>query len=134
MLVAIIEDNQGIRSNLVQLFELYDYKTVSTDNGEDGLNLIRKFKPNLILTDIMMPILDGISMVEKLRKEHELKHIPIIFLTAKSDIDDRIKGLEVGAVDYISKPFVTKELIHKVKNLIELGQTQITNALTQITQ
>lgn len=131
MLVAIIEDNQGIRSNLVQLFELYDYKTVSTDNGEDGLNLIRKFKPNLILTDIMMPILDGISMVEKLRKEHDLKHIPIIFLTAKSDVEDRIKGLEVGAVDYISKPFVTKELIHKVKNLIELGQTQITNALTK---
>lgn len=131
MLIAIIEDNTSIRNNLVQLFELYDYKTIVSENGLDGLQLIRKFKPNLVITDIMMPLMDGIKMVEMLREDKQFKHIPVIFLTAKNAEEDRIKGLETGAVDFISKPFATKELVHKVKNLIDLGQTQVANALSK---
>jgi len=83
MLIAIIEDNSSIRNNLVQLFELYDYKTITSENGQDGLNLIRKYKPNLVITDIMMPMMDGIKMVEQLREDKKYNHIPVIFLTAK---------------------------------------------------
>ncbi|MFY7733547.1 MAG: response regulator transcription factor [Bacteroidia bacterium] len=131
MLIAIIEDNSSIRNNLVQLFELYDYKTITSENGLDGLNLIRKYKPSLVITDIMMPMMDGIKMVEQLREDKKYNHIPVIFLTAKNAEEDRIKGLETGAIDFISKPFATKELVQKVKNLIELGQTQIVNALSK---
>jgi DNA-binding response OmpR family regulator len=131
MLIAIIEDNSTIRNNLFQLFELYDYKTITSENGLDGLKLIRKYKPNLVISDIMMPMMDGIKMIETLREDKSFNHIPVIFLTAKNAEDDRIKGLETGAIDFISKPFATKELVQKVNNLIELGQNQIVNALSK---
>jgi DNA-binding response OmpR family regulator len=130
MLVAIVEDNIGIRKNLVELFELYDYETISSENGRDGLSKIMKYKPNIVVADIMMPDMDGLTMVEKMRAEPDFKHIPIIFLTAKSSLDDRIRGLETGAVDYITKPFESKELLQKVSNLLELGKRQMVNALS----
>ena len=111
MLVAIVEDNVGIRKSLVELFELYDYETIASENGNDGLNKIKKYRPNIIVADIMMPDMDGLTMVEKLRENADFKHIPIIFLTAKSSLEDKIRGLETGAVDYITKPFESKELL-----------------------
>jgi AraC-like DNA-binding protein len=69
-------------------------------------------------------------MVEKLRAEPEYRHIPIIFLTAKSSLEDKLRGLETGAVDYITKPFESKELLQKVSNLLELGKRQMVNALS----
>lgn len=130
MLVAIVEDNIGIRKSLVELFELYDYETIASENGNDGLTKIKKYKPNIIVADIMMPDMDGLTMVEKLRENADFKHIPIIFLTAKSSLEDKIKGLETGAVDYITKPFESKELLQKVSNLLELGKRQVVNALS----
>lgn len=130
MLVAIVEDNFGIRKNLVELFELYDYETISSENGSDGLNKIMKYKPNIVVADIMMPDMDGITMIEKLRAKLEYRHIPVIFLTAKNSLADKIRGLETGAVDYITKPFETKELLQKVNNLLELGKRQMVNALS----
>ncbi|MCF8430209.1 MAG: response regulator, partial [Bacteroidia bacterium] len=75
MLIAIIEDNEIIRNNLIILLEMHHFKTVSSDNGLDGLRLIKKSKPILILSDIMIPGLDGITMVEQLRLRKEFSHI-----------------------------------------------------------
>jgi DNA-binding response OmpR family regulator len=130
MLIAIVEDNVGIRKNLVELFELYNYETIASENGNDGLYKIKKYKPNIIVADIMMPDMDGLTMVEKLRENSDFKHIPVIFLTAKSSLEDKIRGLETGAVDYITKPFESKELLQKVSNLLELGKRQVVNALS----
>lgn len=77
MLVAIVEDNVGIRKSLVGLFELYDYETIASENGNDGLNKIKKYRPNIIVADIMMPDMDGLTMVEKLRENADFKHIII---------------------------------------------------------
>ncbi|MFZ4798204.1 MAG: response regulator transcription factor [Bacteroidia bacterium] len=131
MLIAVIEDNEMIRKNLIILLEMNHFKTVSSDNGADGLKLIKKTKPILVLTDIMMPEMDGIDMVKQLRLTNEFFHIPIVFLTAKNSIEDRLIGFEAGAIDFISKPFITAELIYKIKNLTNLVQSQITNIITK---
>jgi len=131
MLIAVIEDNESIMNNLVILLEMHQFKTVSSNNGVNGLKLIKKTNPMLILTDIMMPEMDGIEMVQALRLDKQFIHIPIIFLTAKNSIEDRFQGFEAGAVDYISKPFVTAELMFKIKNLTSFVQAQITQIITK---
>lgn len=131
MLIAVIEDNESIRNNLVVMLEMHQFKTVSSDNGLNGLKLIKKTNPTLILTDIMMPEMDGIEMVQTLRLDKQFIHIPIIFLTANNSIEDRFQGFEVGAIDFISKPFVTAELMFKIKNLTSLVQAQITQVITK---
>jgi DNA-binding response OmpR family regulator len=133
MLIAIIEDNEGIRNNLVDLFEHYKYKTVCADNGETGLELIKNTLPNVVLTDIMMPKLDGIKMVEMLKAQKMFSHIPIIFLTAKEEIIDRTIGFETGAIDYIVKPFDSALLILKVQNLLNFIERQKLHTLSKPT-
>jgi DNA-binding response OmpR family regulator len=133
MLIAIIEDNEGIRNNLVDLFEHYKYKTVCADNGETGLELIKNTLPNVVLTDIMMPKLDGIKMVEMLKAQKMFSHIPIIFLTAKEEITDRMIGFETGAIDYIVKPFDSALLILKVQNLLNFIERQKLHTLSKPT-
>ena len=131
MLIAIIEDNEGIRTNLVELFNHYNFKTVFAENGEEGLALIKNQHPDLVITDIMMPKLNGIKMIEMLKQTKRFQHIPIIFLTAKDASDDRIIGYKTGAIDYISKPFKTDELILKAQNLFNLAESQKLNTLSK---
>jgi len=131
MLVAIIEDNEGIRTNLVDLFEHHNHKTVCAENGETGLDLIKNTLPNIVLTDIMMPKLDGIKMVEMLKSQKQFAHIPIIFLTAKGETEDRMIGFKTGVIDYISKPFDSSELILKVQNLFDFTESQKLHTLSR---
>lgn len=131
MLIAIIEDNEGIRTNLVDLFEHYDFKTVCAENGEEGLALIKNQLPDMVLTDIMMPKLNGIKMIEILKQSKKFRHIPIIFLTAKGETEDRLIGFKTGAIDYIAKPFNSEELLLKVQNLFALAEGQKLNTLSK---
>lgn len=84
------------------------YRVLTATNGQEGLDQAREYIPDLIISDIMMPAMDGLDMVKNIKENREICHIPIILLSAKSSLDDRISGLEQGIDDYITKPFVQR--------------------------
>lgn len=117
-IVLIVEDNPDLREYIKDdLKELYHVEEAA--NGEQGFRKAEKLIPDLIVSDIMMPVLDGYEMTKKLRENEKTSHIPIILLTAKSDKESKLEGLEMGVDDYLTKPFDTQELLIRIKNLIE---------------
>ena len=116
--ILVVEDYKDIRIYLKTLFEK-EYNVLLAANGVEGVNLARKELPDLILCDVMMPLKDGFECCKELKEGIDTCHIPFILLTAKVEDDDIIRGLEIGADDYILKPFTPKILKVKVKNLIE---------------
>ena len=108
--ILVIDDDDGIRQSLAELFPLLNYKCVTSANGKDGIKSARKEKPDLIICDIMMPEMDGYNVLDALSKLPETSNIPFIFLSAKGDISDFRKGMELGADDYLSKPFTINDL------------------------
>ncbi len=119
--ILIVDD---IPTNITVLTEILmaDYKMVCATNGKDAVRLAGSSCPDLILLDIMMPGIDGYEVCRQLKANNKTKNIPIIFLTAKKEEDDETKGLEIGAVDYIAKPFSSAILKHKVRIHLELKQ------------
>jgi YesN/AraC family two-component response regulator len=95
-----------------------DFKILEAGNGRQGLESAKKYIPDLIVSDIMMPLMDGLEMCALLKKDERTNHIPIILLTARSSVENNIEGLNTGADDYICKPFHAKVLELKIKNLI----------------
>lgn len=116
--ILVVEDYKDIRIYLKTLFEK-EYNVLLAANGLEGVNLARKELPDLILCDVMMPLKDGFECCKELKEGIDTCHIPFILLTAKVEDDDIIRGLEIGADDYILKPFTPKILKVKVRNLIE---------------
>jgi DNA-binding response OmpR family regulator len=119
--VLIIEDNADIRLYLQVLLGT-QYATLLAENGQEGIRKARKDQPDLILTDIMMPVMDGLECCRILKADLKTCHIPIIMLTALTSDEDVVKGLETGADDYILKPFNPEILRSKIKNLIQSRQ------------
>ncbi len=115
--LLIVEDNIELQQFLKDLLAPF-YKIILAENGEEGFLLAKNQHPDLILSDIMMPKLDGIEMCKSLQKTPQTKHIPIVLLTAKNSTNSKIAGLESGAIEFINKPFNTNELLLKVKNII----------------
>jgi len=115
--ILIVEDNIELQQFLKDLLTPF-YKIILAENGEEGFLLAKSKHPDLILSDIMMPKLDGIEMCRSLQKTPQTKHIPIVLLTAKNSTNSKISGLESGAIEFINKPFNTNELILKIKNII----------------
>ncbi|MEP6746189.1 MAG: response regulator [Bacteroidota bacterium] len=113
--VLVIEDNNDIRENTVEILDLAGYKSFGAENGKKGVALALKEKPDLIICDIMMPVLDGYGVLHLLRKNEETINTPFIFLTAKIERTDFRKGMEMGADDYITKPFDDIELLNAVE-------------------
>ncbi|HXB46095.1 MAG TPA: response regulator [Puia sp.] len=120
--ILVIEDNEDVRENIAEILELSDFEVLQTSNGKAGVTLALKESPDLIICDIMMPELDGYGVLHLLSKHKETQGIPFIFLTAKSEKSDLRKGMELGADDYISKPFDGTELLNAVE--IRLKKTQ----------
>lgn len=120
--VYVVEDDANIRE--IELFSLKNsgYETKGFECAADFLKGLKKEKPSLILLDIMLPDEDGISLLEKLRKEPDTREIPIIMVTAKTTEIDKVRGLDSGADDYITKPFGVMELISRVKALLRRTQ------------
>jgi signal transduction histidine kinase/ligand-binding sensor domain-containing protein/DNA-binding response OmpR family regulator len=116
--VLVVEDDSELNEFMVSGLSP-DFKVVGAYNGQEGLEVARKMNPDIIITDIMMPVLDGIELCKMLRKDLATSHIPIIFLTAKTMPEDEIKGLEIGAVDYIYKPFNLVSVKLKIQNILD---------------
>ena len=114
-IILLIEDNVEIRENTAEILELANYKVVSAANGKLGVKIALELKPDLIVCDVMMPELDGYGVLHLLNRNSELAGIPFIFLTAKADRDDFRKGMEMGADDYVTKPFTDIELLNAIE-------------------
>ncbi|HAZ09552.1 MAG: DNA-binding response regulator [Omnitrophica bacterium GWA2_41_15] len=116
--ILIIEDEKDIVKMLDYNLKKEGFKTLSAHNGEDGLDMARKENPDLILLDLMLPEMDGLDVCKAIKNEAKTSHIPIIILTAKAQEADKIVGLELGADDYMTKPFSPRELIARIKAVL----------------
>ena len=116
--ILLIEDDIVLRENTAELLELSGYKVETASNGRAGVEVAKKYLPSLIVCDIMMPELDGYGVLESLSKNDITKYIPFIFLSAKTERQDIRKGMDLGADDYITKPFNEEELISAIESRI----------------
>jgi CRP-like cAMP-binding protein/CheY-like chemotaxis protein len=114
--ILLIEDDAVLRENTAELLELSNYKVIKASNGKIGVELAKKHLPNIIVCDIMMPELDGYGALEVLSKNKTTKHIPFIFLSAKIERNDIRKGMNLGADDYITKPFSEDDIISAIES------------------
>ena len=112
--LLLIEDNEEVRENTAEILELAMYNVIKAADGKEGIEMALEHKPDLIICDIMMPVLDGYGVLHALEKNEEIKNTPFIFLTAKTERTDFRKGMELGADDYISKPFDATELLNAI--------------------
>ncbi len=129
--ILVIEDEEDVRDNIAEILEFSDYKALKASHGEIGLKQAQSEHPDLIICDIMMPGLDGYEVVKLLRQEPETTHIPVIFLTAKVERSDQRLGMELGADDYLTKPFVPQELLKAVEIRLKRQATYQSEAKQQ---
>ncbi|MBQ6208626.1 MAG: response regulator [Prevotella sp.] len=115
--LLIVEDNDDLRSFLVSILSS-DYDVTEAVNGQDGLEKALSGQPDFILTDVMMPEMDGLEMVHRIKENRDTSHIPIVILSAKASLDDRLEGLKAGVNDYITKPFSATYLKQRMLNII----------------
>lgn len=120
--LLIVEDDKDIRNYIVDILK-NEYQVIQADNGSQGLEIAIKELPSCIITDVMMSGIDGIELCKKVKTNEKTCHIPVIILTAKTSIEQRVEGLEVGADSYIPKPFNIDHLKTRISKLIELRQT-----------
>lgn len=120
--ILIIEDEDFIRETIQDILDAEGYETDSAENGQIGVDKAKNFLPDLIISDIMMPILDGHGVIRELKKEETTAQIPFIFLTAKSELKDLREGMELGADDYLHKPFTADELINAIQVRIDKSE------------
>jgi DNA-binding response OmpR family regulator len=113
--ILVIEDNTGIQMSLRDEFESEGYQVSVAGNGQEGLDKAKEEHPDLIILDIMLPLVNGFEVCQRLRKAGD--HTPIIMLTAKDKEIDKILGLELGADDYVTKPFSLREMVSRVKTI-----------------
>jgi len=120
--ILIVEDEPGIRLSLKDEFEYEDYIVFEAENGEQGLNSARSNLPDIIILDLMMPVINGYEFCKQLRKEGN--HTPILMLTVKDKEIDKVLGLELGADDYVTKPFSLREVVARVKAILRRTEDQ----------
>jgi CRP-like cAMP-binding protein len=121
--ILLIEDNPDMRENTAEILELAKYRVMTAPNGKEGIKLAQSIRPDLIVCDIMMPELDGYGVLHMLSRDPETAGIPFIFLTAKAEKQDQRKGMNLGADDYLTKPFENSELLDAVE--IRLKKNEI---------
>ncbi len=120
--IVLIEDNEDVRENTAEILSLAQYEVSTAKNGKEGVELVLKLLPDLIICDIMMPILDGYGVLHLLSKNEKTAGIPFIFLTAKAERSDLRKGMELGADDYLTKPFDDVELLNAIESRLKKSE------------
>jgi len=116
--IAIIEDERDIHQLLAHYLEREGYRLAHAYDGETGLALVKRIRPDLVLLDLMLPAVDGLEVCRRIRSDPQVSGIPILMLTAKAAETDKVVGLELGADDYVTKPFSPRELVARVKALL----------------
>jgi DNA-binding response OmpR family regulator len=129
--ILIIEDDLDVAEMLNAYFRVQGYEVFTVNWGEDGVRSCQTVHPDLVILDIRLPDIDGYEVARRLRSDRRTAEVPIIFLTEKRDRADRLQGLEIGADDYITKPFDVQELRLRVRNALKrLSQGSLTNPVT----
>jgi CRP/FNR family transcriptional regulator, cyclic AMP receptor protein len=131
--ILLIEDNPEIRENTAEILELANYSVRTAENGKIGVEMALEKKPDLIICDVMMPVLDGYGVLHLVQKNDSLANIPFIFLTAKAERGDFRKGMELGADDYITKPFSDTELLTAIEQACRRWPTILAAKMPWIT-
>lgn len=129
--LLIVEDNFEMLLFLKTSFA-NNYDVCVAQNGQEAIDCLANFKADIILSDVMMPIMDGISLCKKLKEKQSTRHIPIILLTTKNTTNSKLEGLKYGAIEYINKPFNVKELLFKVNNILEAKKQIIAQYRSEI--
>ncbi|MBS1585929.1 MAG: response regulator [Bacteroidetes bacterium] len=135
--ILLIEDNEEIRENMSEILEMSGYHVLTAPDGKEGVALAMEHKPDIIVCDIMMPVLDGYGVLHMLNKNPDTENIPFIFLTAKAERAEIRKGMELGADDYITKPFTGTELLNAIETRLrktELLQKKFTNGMQGVSE
>lgn len=117
--ILIVDDEPDLVQTLRDRLEMNGYDIVTANNGKEGLEKAVQEKPNIILLDVIMPVMDGLEMLEALRKHPECKDCAIIMLTARSQRQDIVRAKVCGIQDYVLKPFDLSELVEKIENIVE---------------
>jgi DNA-binding response OmpR family regulator len=120
--ILLIEDNPDMRDNIAEILDLANYAVVTAENGKIGVDLAKQEKPDLIICDIMMPDLDGYGVLHILSKDSKTAAVPFIFLTAKAEKSDMRKGMNLGADDYLIKPFDKMELLNAIETRLKRSE------------
>jgi DNA-binding response OmpR family regulator len=123
-MILIVDDNPQSIKLLGSVLDARGYATAVATNGMEALKFLENETPDLILLDIMMPGMDGFEVCSSIKKNKNAREAPVIFLTAKREIDDLVKGFEVGGVDYVTKPFNSDELLMRVKTHLDLKKAR----------
>jgi CRP/FNR family transcriptional regulator, cyclic AMP receptor protein len=132
--ILLVEDNIEMSENIAEILEMANYKVITANNGKDGVKLALETKPDLILCDIMMPILDGYGVLYSIHENTDVRNIPFIFLTAKGERAEIRQGMELGADDYITKPFNSTELLAAIESRLKKMDTLKEDIATNITK
>jgi two-component system sensor histidine kinase/response regulator len=118
--ILIVDDSVDTVELLKKRFYSEGYDTGEAYNGEEGLQKVGEYNPDLIVLDVMMPKMDGYEVCRRLKKDEKTKYIPVLMLTAKGEVEHKVKGLDIGADDYLSKPFDYKELSARIRSLLSM--------------
>lgn len=118
-LILVVEDNEEIRDYIQECF-VDNFEVIAVENGKMGLQIAQSRIPDIIISDIMMPVMDGMEMCKQIKEDVKTSHIPVILLTAKGTIQDKTEGYNIGADSYITKPFSAKLLQSRVNNLLDV--------------
>lgn len=132
--ILIIDDEPAIREMVRVALELADFDVLDAENAVQGHSLVVDERPDLVLLDWMLPQVSGIELARRLKKDETTHEIPIIMLTAKSEEDNKIQGLEVGADDYITKPFSTRELISRIRAVLRRTSSTVAEKAIEVDQ
>ncbi len=130
--ILVVDDDRNLRKIIQTNLELAGYDVSTAPNGEDALKLLDSMQPDLVVLDVMMPIMDGYEVARRIRRHPSNTHVPIIMLTAKSEVEDKLAGFDAGADDYITKPFGPQELLARVK--AKIRRVEVDSSLSPLTR
>lgn len=133
MKILVVDDEQAVRESLRRSLRFNGYDVLLAEDGEEALAVIRQHRPDLVILDVLMPKLDGLAVCRILREDGD--HTPVLMLTARDDVADRVAGLDAGADDYLPKPFALEELLARVRSLFRRtrGQSDGSDVLERAT-
>ena len=124
--ILVVDDEKDLTALVSLHMKMAGFEVLTANNGENALDLSREEKPDLIILDLMLPKIDGWQVCERLRQDIATQDIPVIMLTARAETEDKLKGFEVGADDYVTKPFSPRELVARVKRVLARAEAEPT--------